>query len=400
MTASRVQAAEGFTLIETLVASAVTITIAGAVFAVINPAHGLLQAQPEVADMQQRLRVAVDSLRHDLLLAGAGAYAGRQPGSLGHYFAPVLPYRAGLVGNDGDAGVFYRPDAITVAYVPPEPAQAGIAAPLPRAATDITVAPTTNCPPASAQTVCGLADGMRVALFDRYGARDVMTVIGVAAGTLQVRHAGNLSASYDTTATITRIVTDTYHLKSDPAANSFQLMHYDGYRTDAPVVDDVVGLRFEYFGEPLPPMLLPGKPLSDVSGPWTTYGPRPPEMFVDNPNDVWPAGENCVFAVAGGAHAARLPTLSAGVAEVVLRAAMLTDGPWCPDSTTTGRYDADLLRIRRVRVVVRVQAAAALLRGPAGRLFTRGGTASAAERYVPDHEIRFDVAPRNMSGGR
>ena len=34
---------------------------------------------------------------------------------------------------------------------------------------------------------------------------------------------------------------------------------------------------------------------------------------------------------------------------------MLTDGPFCPDSTSASRFDADLLRIRKVGVVLRVQ---------------------------------------------
>jgi hypothetical protein len=79
---------------------------------------------------------------------------------------------------------------------------------------------------------------------------------------------------------------------------------------------------------------------------------------------------------------------------------MLTDGPWCDDTAPVARFDADLLRIRRIRIRVRVQASASLLRGPAGRLFTRGGTATAAERYVPDRQVSLDVTPRNMSAGR
>jgi len=53
-----------------------------------------------------------------------------------------------------------------------------------------------------------------------------------------------------------------------------------------------------------------------------------------------------------------------------------------------------------VRVNIRVQAALAALRGPAGVLFTRGGTSSSVERFVPDQEIRFDIAPRNLNLGR
>jgi hypothetical protein len=85
---------------------------------------------------------------------------------------------------------------------------------------------------------------------------------------------------------------------------------------------------------------------------------------------------------------------------VKLDPGMLKDGPWCPDAASPTRFDADLFRIRRVRVNVRVQAALDNLRGPAGLLFTRGGTSTTTERWVPDQEIRFDVTPRNLNLGR
>jgi hypothetical protein len=85
---------------------------------------------------------------------------------------------------------------------------------------------------------------------------------------------------------------------------------------------------------------------------------------------------------------------------VKLTQAQLTDGPWCPDSVAPNRYDADLLRIRKVRVLLRVQAAPPSLRGATGALFTRGGTSRGAERFIPDQEIKFDVVARNLGLGR
>ena len=82
---------------------------------------------------------------------------------------------------------------------------------------------------------------------------------------------------------------------------------------------------------------------------------------------------------------------------VPLTEAMLTDGPWCPDAMARDRFDADLLRIRRIRVKLRVQVAQESLRGPAGPLFARGGTFNGATRLVPDQQIQFDIAPRNMN---
>jgi hypothetical protein len=127
-------------------------------------------------------------------------------------------------------------------------------------------------------------------------------------------------------------LTHTYYLKRDDAAGTAQLMHYDGVDTDAPVVDHVVGLAFEYVDED-------------------------------------------------------------GLA---IDPAALQDGPWLPGDATTGAFDADLLRIRHVRVTLRVQASRETLRGPAGTLFTYGGSAASIGRYLPDREINIEIAPRNL----
>ena len=85
---------------------------------------------------------------------------------------------------------------------------------------------------------------------------------------------------------------------------------------------------------------------------------------------------------------------------VPLTDTQLTDGPWCPDETNANRWDADLLRIRKIGVTLRVQAANAALRGPAGVLFAHGGTSRSRNRWLPDLQVRFDVTPRNMEFGR
>lgn len=196
------------------------------------------------------------------------------------------------------------------------------------------------------------------------------------------------------------VVSHRYYLKTDAASGAYQLMHDDGAANDAPVVDNVVGLEFEYFGDRDPPRMR--KALEDPFGPWTTYGPKPPPSGSALPG--WPPGENCVFTADGSPlPAPRLPVLAAvgtATALVPLPGALLTDGPWCPEPDHPGRFDADLLRVRKIGVRVRVQTGVAALRGPAGVLFTHGGTAAGASRHLPDQEIRFEVAPRNLNLGR
>ncbi|MBI2187873.1 MAG: prepilin-type N-terminal cleavage/methylation domain-containing protein [Acidobacteria bacterium] len=100
----------GFTIVELLVAMLLTLLVTGALFGLVVPARGLFEAQPEISDVHQRLRVAVDLLTRDLQMAGTGIAPEAAPA--------VMPYRVGPVGSDAAAGVFYRPAVLTVLAVP------------------------------------------------------------------------------------------------------------------------------------------------------------------------------------------------------------------------------------------------------------------------------------------
>jgi hypothetical protein len=321
---SRSRSASGFSLVEALVGGTLLLVVMATVLAAVVPAHDAFVAQPEAADLQQRLRVAVDRIGKDLVMAGAGD--GLLDGALYRHLAPVRPYRIGDARSDAAAGVHYRPDAISVVYAPVE-----------REAT----------------------------------AREIIV------GARRVS-----------------VVTHTYYLRAVPRSGAFQLVHYDGRATDLPVIDDLVGLSFEYLGDPWPPVMIPGS--EEGASPRASYGPTPPPPGVDDPADTWGAGENCTFIATGDGYASRLPPLAAAGALQRLEPAVLTDGPWCPDPAAREPFDADLLRIRRILVRVRVQARAAF-RGPAGALFAVGGVAGSPARYVPDREARFEVSPRNVN---
>ena len=85
-----------------------------------------------------------------------------------------------------------------------------------------------------------------------------------------------------------------------------------------------------------------------------TYGAVPPPLSVDDPGDSWGAGENCAIANESGQYTARLQSIGPpGI--TLLDHSLLIDGPWCPDASHAFRFDADLLRVRRVRVQVRLQ---------------------------------------------
>jgi type II secretory pathway pseudopilin PulG len=408
MTARRTSRA-GFTLIEMLVATMIMITVTGAIFTLMNPAQGTYQAQPELSDMQQRLRIGADTLTKDIIMAGAGSYMGSNAGALYNYFAPIMPYRAGELNPDSAAGVFYRSDTITLMYVPPTPAQTTVIKNEGgNNSQELVVEAQKNCGTDQHNQLCGFHNNQHVLVYDVDGAWDTTILTNIQDEALHLQHSDKLSSAYDSgLAQLTEVATHTYYLKNDSTTNTYQLMHYDGGADatgDQPIVDNVVKLGFQYFGDPKPPMLIPGKSLCDVSvkGPFTTYGPKPP-CLAKAGTGGYPAGENCAFKVVNGAQVPRMDTLTGNSGQVELTQAMLTDGPWCPGDDAANypnRFDADLLRIRRVKVNIRVQAALSALRGPAGVLFAHGGTSQGGERFLPDQEISFSVTPRNMTLGR
>jgi len=383
----------GFSLIEALISTALMLAVTSAAFTIMHPATGAFAVEPEAADMQQRLRVAVDLLSKDLAMAGAGAYTGPHAGSLVYSFPAVLPFRQGAARADSP-GTFAT-DRITVIFVPSTPAQSTLTEPLAGATARFAAGAETGCPfdPGSgtAATRCGFARDQTVLVYDAAGGYDLFTVAAVAVGeaTLAMRKPGAASGTFPPGSRIVEAENHTYSLRSDDSAGTYQLMHDDGTgRVDTPVVDHVVELRFDYYGEGQPPILL--RPAGDTVEPATTYGPKPAAAGV----------ASCMFSAAAP-PLPLLPALGDGSQRLVkLTEAELTDGPFCPDDGNPNRWDADLLRIRRIGVTLRVQSAAAALRGPAGALFAHAGTARSSAKWLPDLEIHFDVSPRNLNLGR
>ena len=388
----------GFSILEAVVGMALMLTITAVAIALVDPAT--FDVQLERTDMQQRLRVAAGALYKDLVMAGAGAYRGANKGALSYYFAPILPYRQGT--NHDDRPGTFKTDTITVMYVPPTMAQTTLATSGPPATSaDIGVNSDAGCP--SGDAACGFRNGMGALLFDASGDYDTFAITNVQSNVLHVeRTGGSLTyADYQpNTTSLVQLASILYYLKSDAATRTYQLMSREGGTgADVPVVDHLVALTFVYYGDPQPPRLI--KASSDPVGPWTTYGPPPPDLGQQVPTGGYPAGENCTFTIdpISGLEISRLPVIdsSGGTSALVqLTSAQLTDGPWCPDSLSANRWDADLLRIRRIGVTLRVESAVAALRGPAGVLFTHGGTSTSGNKWLPDQQVTFQVSPRNL----
>jgi type II secretory pathway pseudopilin PulG len=346
----------GFSVVELLVAAGLVALLAAAMLALAAPARDAAFAQPEAIDVQQRARFAATSLYRDLHVAGAGSDSGPFAGPLGAYFPPVLPRRLGALSPDSAATA--RPDVVSIIRTTQGAAHATLLVPFSTSVMLVRDEP--GCP--AGRPACGIPTGAGVLLFDPAGHFDLFTVLSVSGPAVSVRARGPGPARvYQDGAFVAEAVATTFY--RDAATQ--QLRQYNTDSTDVPVMDGVAGMAVEYYGSTSPPS-----------------APRPP------------AGQaNCLYS-ASGAPVAGLPTLpveDAGLAGLPLE--IFRDGPWCGAGSTA--YDADLLRVRRVRVTLRVQASSAAMRALGDR-FAEPGTSHSVWRTVPDVALTFDVAPRNL----
>ena len=207
----RVRAAEatGFSLLELLIATMVLLVVTGGAMKLVSPAGNAFAAQPEAADLQQRLRVGVDALRRELLMAGAGPYTGSPVGPLVYEFAPILPHSVGtLVPGSPD-----HPDAavITLMYVPSTPAQTTTSTDLTSEGVELRVRGQPGCPVGDA--LCGFRQGMHVVIFDVFGSYDVFTIASVLGDAMRLRHRDDrFATAHPAGSFITEVVSRTFYL--------------------------------------------------------------------------------------------------------------------------------------------------------------------------------------------
>jgi Tfp pilus assembly protein PilW len=315
---------DGFSLVELTIGLALTLALTAAVFTLTQSARAASDTQSEVVDLQQRTRVAVDTMAHDLMMAGAGPYVSGYAGPLSGSIPPVMPFRRGNGG--GDPPGTFRSDAITIAFVPTTAAQTTLTADVAFGSQTFILAREQVC--AGGVNLCGFAPGVSVVAYDAAGSFQVFTIGATLDAASQITTTTPASTLFRSGSALVEIDMRTYSLKADAAIQATQLIRTDAATNiSVPVLDHVVTLALDY----------------DVA---------PPE---------------------------------------------LVDGPWRPDAASANRWDADLLRIRTVGVTIRLESALAALRGPAGVLFSNGGTATNPRTWVPDQEVRFRVSPRNLS---
>jgi prepilin-type N-terminal cleavage/methylation domain-containing protein len=350
-------AESGFTLVEVLVASAVGLLVTLTAAMLVMEAQGSWRADSARVDLQQRARVAADVLTRALREAGLNPHDAARSGPLIRSVAPILPRRTGARGADPPHVV--RRDAVTVLSAVPEAQQAVLLLDLPAGGTVFEIAPGPLC----TMPHCGLAPNVHVMLADGAGQHDVFTVLTVMGTVIGVRHHGSgATASYPAGSRVIPVASTTYAVDGPTRT----LRAYNGDTSDLPLVDDVLEMTVEYFGEARPPT-----------------APRPLE-----------GQANCLYASDGSYQSGSMPVLDAPGGLALLTTDLLADGPWC--GAGPRQFDADLLRIRRLRVTLRLQASDPAVRGSDPARFRVPGAARRPGGMVPDATVVVDVSPQNL----
>jgi len=349
---------DGWTLIELLLASTLFLIVVAVSLQLVAVGQSVFRFQPAAADVQQRLRVAIEGMSHDLQQAGAGLVVGAEAGPLFQVLPPVRLGRRGLREPDGEFEA--RSDRVTVLWAPSGAHQTTLVADMASPGDALVIDPASaGCP---ADGACGFSPGTRALVLDPRAAGlgyDVFTVTGVGAGVL-IHGPPNrtLSRAYDRDVSwVTEVVQHSYYYD----ASSSRLMRSDGWMSDLPLVDDVIGFEMTVRAAP---------------DPWSVQPPRPGES-------------TCLFR-AGPPVEPLLADLG-GSALRDLSAAQLADGPVC--GLAPNRFDGDLLRVRSVRVRIGLRAASE------GTDVADVGQSTMRPYRAPTW-VTFEVSLRNAPTGR
>lgn len=350
--ARRAAPAAGFSLVEMLISLGL---LAGVVLAILVPVNGglrLARLQPDVADLDQRLRVASAAVRATLERAGAGLPAGEGPGAITLRWPAVFPHRRGAEVTDASTSSFA--DRFTVISAMPAGVAPRLSMPMTSPGSAIGFDNGPPCSPTDAR--CGLRPGDLAVIDDGLGRADVFRVSAAEAGA--VAHVPEwLSRAYHPADGARVLRLDIGHFRYDAVRR--QLRAGNGGTSEAPLLDDVLRVDVRYVGTARPPQ-----------------APRPPLGV-----------PTCLFDADGTTLLPVLPGAVGGLVELPLAA--FGDGPFCGEGAA--RYDADLLRIRRVIVSMTV--------GWPGR-WGGGGARSGLEHVAETREVVIDVSPRNLDVSR
>lgn len=340
----------GFTLVELTVAVAAALAAVGVLGGLVVSARRIGEALPDANDMDQRVRTATTAVAAVMSRAGAGASSDHVAVAVARSIPPVFPHRRAPTGADAELSAFT--DRMSIVRVTDSAAASVLAAPMTTAGAAIRVSVAGGCAGASA---CRFAFGDRGVVSDDTGTFDLFTVAGIGPDTID--HVPVLLVRPFDPAVRARVAPVRVEALAWDSVASV-LRSYVDTSGGQPLVDDVVGFGVRYFGDAAPPV-----------------------------HPVPPAGTpGCLV---DGAGAPTLPALApTSGALVELTPAMLSDGPAC--GVAPQRFDADLFRVRRLTITVRVQASSAARRGRDPARWVHPGVADDSQAW-PDVQLTFDV---------
>ncbi|HTM27129.1 MAG TPA: type II secretion system protein [Vicinamibacterales bacterium] len=216
----------GFTLVEVLVALALMVTLGGAILSLVVCGQSIARTQPEAADLQQRARVAIQAIRQDLALAGAGLDRGPLAGALSQFFPAMTP------SIDG---------GLTIWYVAGRDAQAALAAPAGPGATEVALASAGVCP--TSEQACAFRASTSAILFTAAGCHAVVRIDRADLSALQL-HGPLTGCAFAAGSAVAQGEVRTFRV--DPMAH--QLIRRDeATGLSLPVLDGVDSMQVEYF---------------------------------------------------------------------------------------------------------------------------------------------------------
>jgi hypothetical protein len=267
-------------LVEVLLSMALTLSVTGAVLSLVTAGQTIARSQPEIADLQQRARLALHTLGGELRDAGAGLERGVLTGPLVRYFPPITP------SADGGVTIWLTTSADAQGAVDTAAAPGAVA---------IALRDGAGCPPG--EGACAFAPDSSAIAFTADGCRTVLRIADVIGATLHLA-APLAGCPLAAGSAIAQGEVRTYRV--DPSVR--HLIRRDEITgSSAPLLDGVAAMSATYF--------------ADVAG----------------------------------------------------------------SEAVAGATDADLMRVRRVRIVLRFAAAIPSLR-------------------IPDLVVAVDVAPRALAG--
>jgi len=210
---NRLAGDDGFSLLETLIASAMSVLVVGGMLLMLDSLRDLHRDQQQLIDARMTARLALAQMQRDIQLAGIGLLGMLSP-------MPVIEPRP-----DGGIDIRYNSDNLTER-----------------------LANNGGSSHFGVADVSGFEVGMVVAVYDGTGAFDLTTLTDVEPDKLHLHHDGGLSKTYTPAdgATLKRVQVTSYQLQSvDDGV--FWLQRQQDNETAQPVAINVRSMTITYY---------------------------------------------------------------------------------------------------------------------------------------------------------